>query len=284
MRISPSRPLPPARPRLGDATETSASQKSGKKQAPREAGASAKPPPRPWAGEPPAPGPGLAGFWSQITYFFKRLFSPGPPPVDPATVPLSVEANGAPDRLVNEALSVAALLCKRADVAQGLRDAHVTMVIIPKGKRLTDLPQFAGLAGQKTFDGRAWEDVRGVAGQWDGDRYLFAVGEENLDDHPLQNRYGMQSVVVHELSHAVHQVALPWEETSAIAAAFDARRAAGGPWTDDYAANNEYEYWGQASSSYFGRNGSGGNGPEWLRKYDKAVYDLCVKVYGPVTP
>jgi Domain of unknown function (DUF4157) len=61
-----------------------------------------------------------------------------------------------------------------------LKGKTVEMHIIPVDQKLTDLPEFAKLKGQKTFDGRMWDDVRGIAGGHSGDTLRYAVGEEDL--------------------------------------------------------------------------------------------------------
>ena len=52
----------------------------------------------------------------------------------------------------------------RPDIQQRMAAAKVALVIIPRDKAMTDLPEFASLAGTRTFDGRPWESMRGAGG------------------------------------------------------------------------------------------------------------------------
>ena len=60
---------------------------------------------------------------------------------------------------------------------EALKKANVAIVIIPHDKKMTDLPQFAALAGTNTFDGRLWDNVRGSGGMTAPDgTFALAVG------------------------------------------------------------------------------------------------------------
>lgn len=61
-----------------------------------------------------------------------------------------------------------------------LRGVRIEMHIIPHNRRLTDLAPFAHLRGTRTFDGRLWDDVRGIGGIRSGNVIRYAVAEEQL--------------------------------------------------------------------------------------------------------
>jgi hypothetical protein len=63
-----------------------------------------------------------------------------------------------------------------------LHNTRVELHIIPEDKKLTDLPEFAALRGTKTFDGRLWDNVRGVGGERVGSTIRYAVAEEEISD------------------------------------------------------------------------------------------------------
>jgi hypothetical protein len=71
----------------------------------------------------------------------------------------------------------------------------VRMIILPRNQALTDL-RIAGMSvvarGERTFDGRPWEQVRGIYCQ---DRRLIVVGEERIGNP-------FHSVGRHEFAHA----------------------------------------------------------------------------------
>lgn len=166
-----------------------------------------------------------------------------------------------------------------------MNDANVALVIIPSDEKMTDVAQFASLKGTKTFDGRVWEDVRGSGGMAvAGGIWAIAVPEENLiDQRPSTDQYAEgYSVGMHELAHTIHEKGVTGAERKQITALYEARKTAGGPWTDTYASSNEWEYFSQRTNCYHGANrGQGNNGPRWLENSDKAMYDFLYTLYGP---
>ena len=92
------------------------------------------------------------------------------------------------------------------------------LVIIPTGVPLTGLPPFASLAGQRTFDGRPWEEVRGVGGVFRESRVFAAAGEESLTRSRADKYTPGFSVAVHELAHVVFEHGLPNTERAAVTA------------------------------------------------------------------
>lgn len=211
---------------------------------------------------------------------------PPPPPGGRSTVLRGVEVTAyTPSDLAEaEAARIVALMTGRPDVQKKLKAAKVELVIIPKDQPMTALPEFASLKGQRTFDGRAWDGVRGVGGMRAPDGAM-AVGipEENLADLPGDTYPGNYSVAMHELAHCIHDL-LPAGEKKALEEAFDARKAAGGPWTEPYGSSNVHEYFAQGTNCFFGRNdGMGHNGKDWLKQNDPALFALVAKVFPPVS-
>ncbi len=214
---------------------------------------------------------------------------PLPPPPAPAAHGAVLRGVGlteylpSPDAEV-EARAIVASMTHRADIRAKLKSAHVELVVIPVGRKMTDLPEFASLRGKRTFDGRLWDDVRGVGGTPTPDgRIAVGVPEENLTQLPSDTYPGNYSVAVHELAHVIHSEALGVAEKVHIDDAYAARKAAGGPWTEQYGSTNSHEYFAQGTNAYFGRNqGMGENGRPWLQKNDPALYAVMLKVYGPV--
>ncbi|MHA7628562.1 hypothetical protein [Corallococcus sp. M7] len=194
-----------------------------------------------------------------------------------------IRANGVRQSAINEASRVAReLTAARPDIAERMRAAGHVVVIIPQGSKLTDLPEFQSLRGQKTFDGRPWEDVRGVSGVSlpDG-RVATAISEENLSELSSDPYAGNHSVGIHELAHAIHSQGVTPEERQAIEDAYEAQRARGGAFTDDYASSNSHEYFAQLTAAYFGRNkGAGANGAKWVQANDPQAYALLQQIYG----
>jgi hypothetical protein len=166
---------------------------------------------------------------------------------------------------------------------EALKNANVAIVVIPHDKKMTDLPQFAALAGTNTFDGRLWDNVRGSGGMTAPDgTFALAVGEENLitgtgtpDSYPAGYSVGM-----HEFAHTLHDKGLTADQKTKIDELFAARTAAGGPWTEAYGSSNEHEYFAQATNAFFGTNqGIGQNGRAWLEANDPAMCAFLDELY-----
>lgn len=57
---------------------------------------------------------------------------------------------------------------------------RIELHIIPYGKKLVDLPDFAHMRGTRTPDGRLWDDVDGSGGERFGATIKYSISEENL--------------------------------------------------------------------------------------------------------
>ena len=106
-------------------------------------------------------------------------------------------------------------------------------------ERTTDGEARAMLRGRRTFDGRVWDDVRGIGG------LHAATGIEALDDAA---QFGFDTLV-HEVAHQVHYFALPPVDRARIRALYLAAKAQG-RCLDFYAATNEAEYFGQGVEAF----------------------------------
>ncbi len=115
-------------------------------------------------------------------------------------------------------------------------------------ERTTDADARANLRGKRTFDGRVWDDVRGVGG------VQAATGIEALDDAAT---FGFDTFA-HEVAHQVHYYTFTPLQRARIRALYDLAILEG-RCLDYYAASNEAEYFGQgveAFASYGKRPGS----------------------------
>ena len=106
-------------------------------------------------------------------------------------------------------------------------------------ERTTDAAERASLRGRRTFDGRVWDDVRGVGGAH------AATGIEALDDAAT---FGFDTLV-HEVAHQVHYLSLPRLQRVRITDLYK-RALAAGRCLDFYAASNEAEYFGQGVEAF----------------------------------
>lgn len=184
---------------------------------------------------------------------------------------------------------VTASLASRPDIQDRLEAEKVVIVIVPRGKPMTDVAEFAGLRGGSTIDGRLWSDVRGSGGmRVRGGAWAIGVPEENLIHTGAgADSYGEgYNVGLHELAHTIHLKGLSRPERAKVDTLYAARVAAGGPWTEAYGASNAREYYAQGTNCFFGVNARiGNNGPAWLEANDPALYTFLVTVYGaPARP
>ncbi len=166
-------------------------------------------------------------------------------------------------------------------LAERLRRLPLTIVVVPRRTRLTEMPQFASLRGRRTFDGRLWDDVRGTGGlALDDGRIAIAIPEENIAGG--DDAYPAQSIAVHEIAHALHDHIVDSDQRDAVAKAYRARRDAGGPFVDAYAGANVREYFAQGANAYFDRwAGHERRDARWLWDHDRALYTVLARLFGP---
>lgn len=115
-------------------------------------------------------------------------------------------------------------------------------------ERTTDDAARANLRGRRTFDGRVWDDVRGVGG------VRAATGIEALDEAAA---LGFDTFA-HEVAHQVHFFALSREQGERIRTLYQ-RALAEGRCLDFYAASNHAEYFAQGVEAFvsFGKRPGG---------------------------
>ena len=106
-------------------------------------------------------------------------------------------------------------------------------------ERTTDAASRANLRGKRTFDGRVWDDVRGIGG------LQAATGIEALDE---ASQFGFDTLA-HEIAHQVHYYVLSPRDRARIRALYQAAKREG-HCLDYYAATNEAEYFGQGVEAF----------------------------------
>lgn len=141
------------------------------------------------------------------------------------------------------------MLGGRPDLLDALAAERVRFVVMAPTEMTTDVPEHADLTPRAYWDRRA----RGLGATTA--RRAVSCGEENL----LGLRgdpYAAENILVHELSHAVHELALARVDASfdaRLAEAYAAARAAG-RWAGTYASTNHREYWAEGAQSWFDTN------------------------------
>jgi hypothetical protein len=133
-----------------------------------------------------------------------------------------------------EAVRLLSSQLKDKTIARKLIDQQVEVVIVPRNVKMTDLPQFASLQGQTTFDGRTWDPVRGSGGMKVGNKIYTAITEENLMGTDVDTSVVPSgacyapgySTTTHEFAHTIHLFALDQADKTTITNGYNAKKAA----------------------------------------------------------
>lgn len=182
------------------------------------------------------------------------------------------------DSVSLEAFRVAADTVRRVfaanDLERPLAEAGAYVVIVPAGKTVLDMPEFACLRQE----GAAFlADVCGVA---DAAGYPVVTVDERDLLGDRRGPCGGLNVLFHELGHLVHSWALgPAEYFESKFLYADA--IAAGKYAGEYAATNANEYFAEGTQAFFASvDRRGRRDRAWLREYDPALYALLARVYG----
>ncbi len=173
------------------------------------------------------------------------------------------------------------LIGHRPDILDALARRRVRFVVMATTERTTDVPEHADLVPKEYWDRRA----RGLGAT--AARPAVSCGEENLLD--LEgDPYAAENILVHELSHAIHEMALADLDPSfdmRLQQAYEAARVAG-RWSRTYAMENHREYWAEGAQSWFdtNRRNDDVHGPIATRAdlihYDPPLAALLAEVFG----
>ena len=146
--------------------------------------------------------------------------------------------------------------------------------LLAEDVRTTDSPARASLRGRRTFDGRVWDDVRGIGG------LRAATGIEALDEAAA---FGFDTLV-HEVAHQVHLHGFERRSVGVrIRAAFDTATEEG-RCLDYYAASNYAEYFGQGVEAFHSlvkrpsTEATHGHTRFELLRTDPALHDLIAEL------
>lgn len=288
------------------------------------AGADTSPAPSPLEGEPAAFGtPPVTGGGSQVspppptkTTTTKSKKTTGPPkkkekssgPAKAETrsqlkskITITIRANGAKgETQARKYIDRVFLSTSKANL-KAMAGKTIEFNIIPLNKKLTDLSEFASLKGTNTFDGRLWDNVRGIWMGAGATTIRFAVGEEDLGGSKKGSGYGPGFVAGHEGGHGLQNHGLTDDQKKAITKAYTDRKAAHPAtqaskegsadevaWLQPawYSAANENEYFASSVAAWWGYPYNTGKEAtarykrSWLKKEDKPMYDILSSVYG----
>ncbi len=169
------------------------------------------------------------------------------------------------------------MLADRDDVRQALIKGKMRFVVMAPTEMTTDVPEQRNMTPKDYWDKRA----RGLGGR------VTSCGEENLLNL-RGDRYNRENILIHEFSHAIHQISMRTVDPK-----FDAKLRAAyqnakdkGIWKDTYAETNHNEYWAEGVQAYFDCAAPPAKGVhndintrEKLQKADPDLYDLIDGVF-----
>jgi hypothetical protein len=172
--------------------------------------------------------------------------------------------------------------------------------VIPHDKKLTELPEYAHLAGTTTFDGRIWDDVRGIQTEVNGLRRVAVAEEDLVTISGTPASYGSGFLEAHEGGHGLQFSGLTVAQQATLVTVYAARLAASGPITQTtpagtatamwlnpawYSAANKEEYFANSVAAYHGHPYTNGAADvamytqSWLETNDAPMFQLLQAVY-----
>jgi len=190
-------------------------------------------------------------------------------------MPVLASARVSPFAVKEAAWLIWKVIGHRRDVLRALARNGVRFAVMAHNELTTQIPEHADLIPDFYWDRRA----RGLGPT--SKRPAVSCGEENLLGFP-GDPYSTTNVLIHEFSHAIHEMAL-----NTVDPGFDDRleqaynSAIGkGLWANTYAATNKEEYWAEGAQSWFDTNRGTVNTRAKLKAYDAALATLLEEVFG----
>ena len=196
-----------------------------------------------------------------------------------------VSSSKAPDAALCAARAVVERLVEhRPELLGRLAEKKIRLAVMAESEVTTDIPEHSDLTPKDYWDQRA----RGLGATLA--RPAVSCAEENVLCAP-GDRYRGESILVHELSHAIFDMAIDLYEPTVrprLTAAYAAAQAAG-RFQGTYAITNESEYWAEGAQDWFDTNlrASPPDGVHneistraQLKTYDPALAALLAEVFG----
>ncbi len=157
------------------------------------------------------------------------------------------------------------------EIISAVRQFGVHIIILPRNQNLTQI-RIKGMSvvapGQKSFDGRPWEMVRGL---YDISRRIMVIGQENIGNP-------RHSTAIHEFAHAFdhtfsekNQRRLPLSVQL-----WNLFRQEREGLITDYAGTNPQEYFAESVEAYFGTTAR-----DELEKKDPKMFSYLENLFGP---
>ena len=201
--------------------------------------------------------------------------------IDVEGLPVVASAKVNPYAVKEAAYLVRQMIGHRQDVLQALAENNVRFAVMAYNELTTQIPEHSDLQPDFYWDRRA----RGLGPT--PTRPATSCGEENLLNYQ-GDPYSTENILVHEFSHAIHQMGLRTVDSSfddRLKATFEAA-VEKGLWKDTYAITNKAEYWAEGTQSWFDTNRANDDQHnhvdtrDKLKEYDPALAALLTEVFG----
>ena len=197
-------------------------------------------------------------------------------------LPIVGSKNVSDAALKEAAWIVTHLVGHRDDILRAMAENKTRLAVMAYNEYTTDVPEHTHLSFEAVFWNRR---ARGLGATLQAP--AVSCGEENLLGHP-NDPYWNENICIHEFAHAIHGMGMitvdPTFETRLEETYEKAIKL--GLWKDTYAATNHYEYWAEATQSWFDDNRENDSlhnhvdTRDELKEYDPHVARLCEQVYG----
>lgn len=156
------------------------------------------------------------------------------------------------------------------NIIQMVKSFGVHIIILPRNMNLTQI-RIKGMSvvsqGERTFDGRPWEYVRGL---YDNSRRLIVIGEENIGLSRSTARHEFAHAFDHTFSEK-HGRKLPLSVQ-----VWNLFRKEREGLISQYAGTNPQEYFAEAVEAFFRQNGR-----DKLMEEDPQMYQYLENLFGP---
>ncbi len=227
---------------------------------------------------------------------------PQPQPQDPLAGIVVIAGHSASAAAIARARTQAVELYGNLAPANRARlvASPITVDVIPHDKQLTDLPEYAHLRGTNTFDGRLWDNVRGIQTTIAGATHVAVAEEDLVAVAGTAASYGPGFLEAHEGGHGLQTSGLTPTQVATLATIYAARVASTGPITQAtpagaatakwlspawYSAANKEEYFANSVAAYHSHPYTSGAGDQamytraWLQANDAPMFQLLQAIY-----
>ena len=201
--------------------------------------------------------------------------------IDVGGLPVVASPKVNPYAMKEAAWLIVQMIGHRPDLLHALARNGVRFAVMAYDELTTDIPEHSDLVPDYYWDRRA----RGLGATQA--RPATSCGEENLLNYP-GDPYWNENILIHEFSHAIHEMGLSSVDPSfddRLASAFSAATSQG-LWRNTYAITNKEEYWAEGTQSWFDTNREHDDEHNHvdtrneLKVYDPELAKLLTEVYG----